>query len=31
MAKTEVPEMGYFVICADPENNMFAIWETIGR
>jgi len=22
-----VPQMGYFVICQDPENNMFALWE----
>ena len=27
MAKTAVPEMGYFVICQDPENNTFALWE----
>jgi len=27
MAKTAVPEMGYFVICQDTENNMFAVWE----
>ncbi|HEY5895791.1 MAG TPA: VOC family protein [Chthoniobacterales bacterium] len=27
MAKTAVPEMGYFAICQDPENNMFALWE----
>ena len=26
--KTEVPQMGYFVICQDTENNMFALWET---
>jgi uncharacterized protein len=25
--KTAVPEMGYFVICRDPENNTFALWE----
>jgi predicted enzyme related to lactoylglutathione lyase len=25
--KTAVPEMGYFVTCQDPENNMFALWE----
>lgn len=27
MPKTAVPQMGYFAICQDPENNMFAIWE----
>ena len=27
MAKTAVPHMGYFVICRDTENNMFALWE----
>jgi uncharacterized protein len=25
--KTAVPQMGYFVICQDPENNVFALWE----
>jgi predicted enzyme related to lactoylglutathione lyase len=25
--KTAVPEMGYFAICQDPENNTFALWE----
>jgi len=25
--KTAVPEMGYFAICVDTENNVFAIWE----
>ena len=25
--KTAVPGMGYFVICTDPENNTFALWE----
>jgi uncharacterized protein len=25
--KTEVPQMGCFVICRDPENNEFALWE----
>ena len=29
MPKTEVPEMGYFVICQDPENNTFALWQRI--
>ena len=28
MGKTAVPQMGYFMICLDPENNMFALWET---
>jgi predicted enzyme related to lactoylglutathione lyase len=27
MAKTTVPQMGYFVICQDTEKNMFALWE----
>ena len=27
MAKTAVPKMGYFVVCQDPENNTFALWE----
>jgi predicted enzyme related to lactoylglutathione lyase len=25
--KTAVPQMGYFAICQDTENNMFALWE----
>ncbi len=25
--KTAVPEMGYFAICLDTENNTFGIWE----
>lgn len=25
--KTAVPQMGYFAICQDPENNTFALWE----
>ena len=25
--KTAVPQMGYFVICRDTENNEFALWE----
>jgi predicted enzyme related to lactoylglutathione lyase len=25
--KTAVPEMGYFAICLDTENNAFGIWE----
>ena len=27
MEKTAVPEMGYFVVCKDTENNQFALWE----
>ena len=27
MGKTAVPGMGYFVVCADTEENMFALWE----
>ena len=27
MPKTAVPQMGWFAICQDPENNMFALWE----
>lgn len=27
MARTAVPQMGYFVICQDTEGNAFAIWE----
>ena len=27
--KTAVAEMGYFVICQDSENNMFALWEKL--
>jgi predicted enzyme related to lactoylglutathione lyase len=27
MPKTAVPQMGYFVICNDTENNTFALWE----
>ena len=26
-AKTAVPQMGYFAICQDTENNTFALWE----
>lgn len=26
-SKTAVPQMGFFVICQDTENNMFALWE----
>ena len=25
--KTAVPGMGYFAICQDTENNLFALWE----
>jgi len=25
--KTAVPSMGYFAICQDTENNVFAVWE----
>ena len=25
--KTAIPEMGYFAICLDTENNAFGIWE----
>ena len=27
MPKTAVPGMGCFVVCADTEDNMFALWE----
>ena len=27
MEKTAVPEMGYFIVCRDTENNQFALWE----
>jgi predicted enzyme related to lactoylglutathione lyase len=27
LAKTAVPEMGYFAICQDTERNTFGIWE----
>ena len=27
VSKTAVPQMGYFVICQDTENNIFALWE----
>lgn len=26
--KTAVPQMGYFAICQDTENNGFGLWET---
>lgn len=25
--KGQVPEMGYFAVCLDPEGNCFGIWE----
>jgi predicted enzyme related to lactoylglutathione lyase len=31
MPKTAVPQMGYFVICNDTENNQFALWEVDGK
>lgn len=27
VAKTAVPQMGYFVVCLDTEGNQFALWE----
>ena len=27
MPKTAVPQMGYFAICQDTENNTLALWE----
>jgi predicted enzyme related to lactoylglutathione lyase len=27
MGKTAVPQMGYFAICQDTEQNVFGIWE----
>ena len=27
-AKHAVPGMGYFALCSDTENNVFAVWET---
>jgi predicted enzyme related to lactoylglutathione lyase len=27
MPKTAVPQMGYFAVCQDTENNMFGLWE----
>jgi predicted enzyme related to lactoylglutathione lyase len=29
--KTAVPQMGYFAICQDTENNTFALWERNER
>ena len=31
LTKTAVPQMGYFVICQDTEENMFALWEKNGK
>jgi hypothetical protein len=28
VAKHAVPGMGYFALCSDTENNVFAIWES---
>jgi predicted enzyme related to lactoylglutathione lyase len=28
MAKTAVPQMGYFAVCQDTEGNAFGIWES---
>jgi uncharacterized protein len=28
MAKTAVPQMGYFAVCQDTEGNPLGIWET---
>jgi uncharacterized protein len=25
--KTAIPDMGYFAVCLDPENNGFGLWE----
>jgi predicted enzyme related to lactoylglutathione lyase len=27
LAKTAVPQMGYFAVCKDTEGNTFALWE----
>ena len=27
--KQEVPKMGYFAVCLDPEGNVFAVWQSI--
>jgi predicted enzyme related to lactoylglutathione lyase len=29
--KTAVPGMGYFAICLDTENNVFALWERSAK
>jgi uncharacterized protein len=31
MAKTAVPQMGYFAVCQDTEGNSFGIWQTDPR
>ena len=31
MPKTAVPEMGFFAVCQDTENNTFAIWEMLKK
>lgn len=28
VTKMAIPEMGYFAVCHDTENNSFGIWET---
>jgi predicted enzyme related to lactoylglutathione lyase len=28
LAKTAVPQMGYFAVCQDTEGNSFGIWES---
>lgn len=28
MPKTAVPQMGYFAVCQDSENNGFGLWQT---
>lgn len=29
--KTEVPGMGWFVVCIDTENNTFGLWESKAK
>ena len=31
MPKQEVPKMGYFAVCLDPEGNVFALWENMRK
>ena len=31
MSKTAVPQMSYFAVCQDTENNTFALWERNDR
>jgi len=31
MPKTAVPQMGYFAVCQDTENNTFGIWENDAK